>query len=202
MKLYILLILTLFSFSSQAKAFEYGILGGLNLYSPSYSDPSQVTSPATSSSSSSAFGLSVSTGLIPLITLEADLLYVTRSASFTNGALSPNSTSNLSFHALEIPVMARISIIPIFFNVGGGLYYAMALGSVNKAGSDIDYSAAGINKTEVGALLAAELKIPALTFFNIVGDARYQFGFTDLSKTPASVSLKTRELQFFAGVEF
>ncbi len=187
-------------FSTQSFALDYGILGGLNFYSPSYSNPSGTPTKTSNGSSSSAFGVSVSTGIIPLLTLEVDALYVSRKSDFLSTTAPLLSTT--SFHVLEIPALVRLSLVPALFNVGAGLYYAMGLGSVNVNGVDYSYSDAGFNKTEVGAVLTAEVRLPVLTLFSIVGDMRYNYGFSELSAVSTSQSLKTRELQMFVGVSF
>lgn len=124
--------------------------------------------------------------------LEAGVFYTPR--SYTVG---PNSSINLP--TLEIPLLLRITAIPLLsFAVGG--YYAYKIGDATAEGTAIPllYTPLNFNSHDFGLCAAAGFQFP-LGPIALMAEARFLFGLADLDPDPIG-TLKTRNLQLLAGV--
>ncbi|MBC7691413.1 MAG: outer membrane beta-barrel protein [Methylotenera sp.] len=160
---------------------------------------------------SPGFGVLVN---IPLtvISLQTGLLYVTK--SFGIDDQSGFKDFYLKFKSLQVPVLARISPFPML-TVGLGGYYALGVGKITAGAAFNDpqlppnsrfdesgsYADTQFKRSDFGLEAAVGLKVPVDLGISIVGDARYLFGLLN-RHTGTSGSMKTRDLEFLAGVSF
>lgn len=188
-------VLALLGAASTAHA-EWGVLGGINIFSPKAADPS-VTSFKANGKMAIAGGLYLARNFTPKFKLELDALYVQRKFQVTGTGLD----NTLDSTALQIPLIARFNFNP-FWNIGVGLYYEMALGDKIKqtAGVDTTYSARELKKSDYGALGSLQFRIPAGPV-KILIDGRYVYGLTEQDTNTADGSTsKNRYIQAFAGI--
>lgn len=126
--------------------------------------------------------------------LEAGVNYTPR----TYGVGTANGTITLP--TLEVPLMLRITALPILsFGIGG--YYAYKIGDATAEGAiPLVYSPLNFNSHDFGLVGAVGVQFP-LGLLALLGEFRYMFGLSDLDPDPIG-ELKTRHFQFLAGVLF
>ncbi len=191
-------------FATPAFAIDFGVLAGLNKGKRSLSGTyANGLSANDDSSAKSAltYGLTANTGLIPFISLEADVLFNKNEQSDEALALST------SYRNIQIPVLARFWFLPLA-SVGFGGYYSMASGDITttlgSVSSDISYEAAHVKKTDYGAVVSFNLTFPILPSISVLGDIRYNLGLANLNDDPSNpdVSVKYHSLQLLAGLTY
>ena len=178
-------------FITPSHANEWGVLGGINFANTSIKTEPGDGPVATSSNAGFIGGFSFKTSLT-ILTLEADALFVKKVV--TEGVLSTGS------NALEVPAFVRFTFFP-FFNAGLGAYYSVGLGDIQRGVTTLSYGAAGRNKSNFGLNASLQMELPIAPRISLIGDLRYIFGLTEESAF-ANQSVKTRELQFLAGVSY
>jgi hypothetical protein len=152
-----------------------GILGGASFHNVS-------TDPSVSFNSHAGLlaGLAFSSEL-PLINLEVDALYDNRSLSVLG--------TSFSSPAIQIPVLARFSVIPLILDFGIGPYASFNVGT-----NDLGYKS-----PDIGIVGSVRLIVPT-PGIHLVVDGRYNFGIANLSQV-ALTSVHTREVQILAGID-
>jgi hypothetical protein len=177
-----------FSFSSSAHALDIKGYGAVNVYNTAATDLAGATV-STTAKPGFGFGAAGAIGIIPFI-LEVDVgvLYMKR--------IWTQSSVDLSYATLQIPVMARVSAIPII-SPGVGAYFATAMGDMSVGSTTTTFASAGFNSLDIGLIGSVEAKFGILPMVKLVVDGRYLFGLTNSATTGDA---KTREFQLLAGV--
>ena len=156
-----------------------GLLGGLSFHNVSSGNGTQPLNRTNANSKLGGIGgLAFSTNFI-LLNVEVDALYDNRVLNF--GGISVNSP------AINVPVMARFSILPMILDLGVGPYASFNVGSNDLGYKSPDFGGVGS--------LRVMLPTPGI---HIVLDGRYLFGLTDLYPIG---SIHTREFQILAGID-
>src|SRR4051794_12233565 len=102
--------------ASQAQAIQLGVLGAYNNSSASIENNTSSTD--TSSKSGFGGGLSLEFGLLPMLSLELDALYLPIGWSTQNSFSSKDTT----YHAFQFPLLLRLNPAPLI-SFGIGPYY-------------------------------------------------------------------------------
>ena len=156
-----------------------GLLGGLSFHNISSGNGTQpLNRTNTSSKLGGVGGLAFSSNFL-LLNVEIDALYDNRVLNF--GSL------NASSPAINVPVLARFSVIPLILDLGVGPYASFNVGS-----NDLGYTS-----PDFGAIGSLRVTLPT-PGIHLVLDGRYLFGLTDLI---APFNLHTREFQVLAGID-
>ena len=201
MKYLLLSLICLFGISAQA--YQFGILGGMNMDSQSSSVGT------TSSGTGYQGGIFLSQHFAPLLSLDVGLNYQTLQSKIALGISGQSVTLTYKSTRLQVPVILRCSFAP-FLNFGLGGYYAMGIGnfeidSSNQAivaNSTGSYDSQGVKKTDYGALGSLQLNFPIGTSTHFIIDGRYLLGLAELSSNPSQSSIKNREIDVLAGFGF
>ena len=167
----------LVSFSSMA---QIGIKAGMNFAKQSGDD---LTGFSEKSLNNLNFGLFTHTDLITLLKLRVGLDYSPKGTKCENGDLYAQST----FNYLELPVLARVKLGPVYGL--GGFYGAYALGGKNKtklSGSeveeDIDFDQQGfeLSKFDYGMKFGLGFQL-GLGPIHAFAELDYSFGLQNLN---------------------
>jgi hypothetical protein len=177
----LLLVFGLLIMSQSAHA-GVGLLGGVSFHNVSTDNGAASPSIDKSAKLGGVGGFAFSSNFL-LLNLEIDALYDNRTLNFANNAF------NVSSPAIQVPVLARFSILPSILDIGVGPYASFNIGS-----NDLGYASPDIGG--VGSVRVT-LPFPGIHF---VLDGRYNFGFTNLSQIPL-VTAHTREVQILAGID-
>ncbi len=191
-KIFALLLLPLLA--SSAHALEVTALGGLhfgrtNLEAP----PVEIKTKA-----GLTLGALVNFDVAPMIGVETGLLSNGNKTETTIGS----SKTETTYRSLEIPVLARFSIIDIV-SVGGGLFFERFGDSTTKAGNteiNASWSSNGFKNTTLGLKLNARLGYPVAPLIKAIFDVSYKHGLTD--RAESEVNVKDRALAFLVGASF
>jgi hypothetical protein len=174
----VLLIALALVLSTTAQA-GVGILGGASFHS--VSDDNTGTSQNYNRDRKLGFigGLAFSSNFM-LANVELDVLYDHRTLNIGG--------FNASSPAINVPLMARISLVPAILDLGVGPYASFNVGS----------NSLGYDSPDFGAVGSVRVAIPLP--IRLVLDARYNWGFSNLTSIPG-LSLHTREFQLMAGID-
>lgn len=150
------------------------------------------------------FGLGIETSLASRLALEIDGLYVDRKYQDSGTA----STSDSSFHAVQIPVLLRLKLLS-FFSVGAGGYAAFATGNVSTATtvagvtttSTSTYAGDSLKTSDYGAVFSARFRIPLGAKAALLAEGRYNLGLSNISTTPGTTD-HWRTVDGLAGLQF
>ncbi|MBS1961078.1 MAG: hypothetical protein JST04_02595 [Bdellovibrionales bacterium] len=198
------LVLVSFLAASSAFALEANVVGGLTSSAPIQNG----TGVSYTARTALTYGALVDFDLIPAFMLETGILSVglkTR-ANPTSGI-----ENDISQRAMEIPLMARFTLLPIL-SVGGGLYWQQFGSSYDTENvntgikvTNLSWEGSGYKRSDLGLKLAARAQFPVAPMIHILADLSYKRGFTNLVSNPtAGESLKSNELALLvgAGVSF
>lgn len=144
--------------------------------------------------------------LNPFLTLEAGGLFAPRKSSIDFSILDaslPSATK--SYNAIQIPALLRVTAIPLL-SFGAGMYYSVGMGSVTSevtgsAPSTQTFAEARLKSSDYGLVGSVAFRLPLAPMFGFVVDGRFNYGLANLA-TDAGVSLKAREAQVLAGLNF
>lgn len=194
----ILSILLMSLLSAPAQAFDLSVLGGLNFYNPSETGAIAID---TSSKAGLTYGAYLGWMNTPGTTLEIGLLKVKRKYGFKSGTTDLSSSGS----AIEIPLMLRLTMIPML-SFGGGVYYAHVsqtetidgriLGvAVNTKRENSDF-----RQDDFGLRLSARFEMPLAPLVKLLLEGNYVHGLRDLTVSNTT-ERKNRELQLLTGVQ-
>ncbi len=198
--LVVLLVALVAVFSVNAMGPEFGIKGGLVLgnvvWGEENGDFEGLDNPLK-------FGL---TGGIMMempmgpISLGAEVLYTQKGEKYTfeeEGDL----LINLKLDYIEVPVMAKLNLLPIVKVYGGVSFGFLTTAEeiVEIDGEEVDSMDLKdfINTTEMGAIMGVQVKISKLVL-----DARYNHGLTDIMKDNEGDAVNLRTLYATVGFMF
>lgn len=185
--------------SAPSFAWDLGVVGGLNMSSPSIEQGN--TSVSIDGKSAMSYGVLISQSMPALVSFEVGALYVTRKFGVDVGGTSVSMTMK----GVQIPVMARFKVLPMV-TLGAGGFYNLGLGKVTEeSGStsqDRDYSDEKIKKSDYGLVGGIQLKVPVLPSLDVVGDARYLLGLANVNDESNGGSIKYHDFQVLGGVAF
>lgn len=130
--------------------------------------------------------------------------------SFEIGALYVNRETNdttlgvtTSAHAIEVPVLLRWWLHPMFSIAAGG-YYAQGIGNVTTSGNETSsqsYSDAGYKTNDLGLTGSVAFRLPITTSMRFLVDGRYNYGLTNVS-SDSDTTIKNRDVQLLLGLQF
>jgi hypothetical protein len=179
---------TALGFASDARATGLGVYGIAGLTGSSATPPGPILPPAYHGRWNLGFGGFVRGDMVPGFELEIG-------ASFLKRTYRLNDVGNMDFQTLEIPVMVRVTGIPIL-TLGAGTYGAFKVGDRN-----VEPAAAGLAPTlkgfDFGLVGALGVEFP-FGPAGVFAELRYLFGLSDLDD--GAYSLQTRNFQGIAGV--
>ncbi|MBC7396657.1 MAG: hypothetical protein H7333_04365 [Bdellovibrionales bacterium] len=156
-----------------------GILGGLSFHNVANGNNTGTINFNNGSSKLGIVGgLAFSTNFL-LLNVEVDALYDHRTLNFTGGSFSSP--------AINVPLLARFSVIPTILDFGIGPYASFNVGTNELLYTSPDFGGVGS--------LRVMIPTPGI---HLVIDGRYLFGLTDLYPVG---SVHTREFQILAGID-
>lgn len=180
----ILLFITSIVTASLAQGVSFGIKAGLNFAKESAS-ASGITFNSDNLTSFHG-GVYVKIKLSPGFGIQPELLYSGQGGSTTAGTV----TSNDKFAYLNVPVMLRYNVTPIF-NLQAGPQLGLLM-SATSDGTDIKSQ---LKSTDFGAAFGLGIDLPMGLNFA----ARYVVGLTDLQATSTAVTIKNQVIQLSVG---
>ncbi len=135
------------------------------------------------------------------IALGAEVLYTQKGEKYSWSGEGEDLTMYFKADYIEIPVMAKLSLLPMV-KVYGGMSFGFLTSSsfvvevdgeevVNEDGDDM------INTTEFGAIAGVQIKVSKLVF-----DARYNHGLSDIMKDNEGDAVQLRTLYATVGLTF
>lgn len=171
-------ILSSFVALPKAHASGIGVYGAFNLTGTS-------SAPATYGGKFNlGFGAFVRGDMIPGLDLEIGATVLKRTYDTNPGTFD--------FQTLEIPVMLRVTAIPVL-TLGGGIYGAFKLGSITNNGG----TPPALKGFDFGLCLAGGVEFP-LGPAGLFAELRYLFGLANLDD--GGGTFQTRNVQGIAGV--
>lgn len=141
-------------------------------------------------------GVLFDASLASVMSVEFGLLFVNRksesTSSFSVLGVPQTDTSTDSLNYIELPVILRAWLTPMF-SLGAGGYYAQGIGS--------KFSGSGVTKNDYGAIGSAQLRLP-MGGSAFLLDGRYNYGFKNVNASSVALDLKYREIELLVGVTF
>lgn len=201
--LLLLAVSFLFTFStfSQVKI-SGGILGGLNLANASV-DPTP-TGVSIDNYTCFGFGGVLNFAFEGGFGIQVEPMYLQKGAkiSYTGGA------DKLKASYIEIPAMITYTFstgegqVEPYVLAGPTFGILMTAKYVDNAGNETDQKDL-TSSTDFGAIFGAGVRIPA-GMNKVFIEGRYSLGFTNINKDPtmSGTTIKTKGIQFFAGITF
>jgi hypothetical protein len=199
--------------ASAQEGFWLGIKGGYGSPSPDVSTDLQILK-GTDDAGGVVVGLSFEGGWWKSLTLESEVLYVSRKATNTyfggtndHGGYQGDVSAEYTFETLEFPLHARYTFgkgtINPFVLAGASVAVPLNIDSVNRAGSATgtedaqDQFDSAWFALEGGA--GVEIRAGASTLLTL--DARYVYGLTNIAAL-SSDTWKWRDWRILGGIKF
>ncbi len=179
----LLALITIISVSSFA---QFGIKAGMNFAKMTDADNSINNFQA---------GVFWDKGFIPLLKFRIGLDYSPKGGSYDVVGVT---TTDINMNYLELPVLAKVKLGPVYGL--GGFYGAYAMnGTTTVIGVETDVNFDNVSRWDAGMKfgLGAQFKLGPLGAFIQGG---YSFGFVDLDKTGTDEMKNTGVLSFSVGV--
>ncbi len=189
----------------RAQALDLAAVGVLTM--PRHSTDALTPTQSLSGKVTPGFGGLLSVGMIPLLMdIQVGVLYAPKKFTITDSAATGVETS-LSYKALEIPVLARFTFLPIV-SFGAGAYYAKAIGSVDTefktpastTNLTVNYDQLKTNTSDLGLVVSVDAKIGLMPGFSLLVDVRQLWGLTNLDT--GATTTRNRSLEILAGLNF
>jgi hypothetical protein len=166
-KTIVAIALILGAMSTKAQQLELMSNGGINISNQS----SKGGNGKSKVGFQTGFGLNIYTKL-PGFSVQPEINYISKGASYT--VLGKKSNYNLNY--LELPVLAKYSIGPVFLNAGPSV--GLLLGSSKKAESVMG----DLKKIDLGLQLGGGFAVPMSEKGKLILDLRYGLGLSKISK--------------------
>jgi hypothetical protein len=187
-------IFVLLSAASASQAGTFSLVGVGDVSKPSFSDSTD----SYGSKIGYGGGILFDHGLAPWTSLEIGALYVGRKADDTTTGIVASS------HAIQVPVLIRWWMVPMFSIAGGG-YYARGIGNIDNtdgsgASSTVSYADDGYKMNDYGLTGSVALRLPLSTSMRLYVDGRYNYGLANISSV--SDTVKNRDIQVLVGFQF
>ena len=200
--------------NTSAQAFSLAVVGIDSITSQRVSSSSFSVSGVSVTSASQAdsglgFGALAGISVAPFIEFETGGLYVSRKYKSVLTTLGTPTTNSYSQHALEIPLLLRVNLIP-FVSVGAGAYYAIGMGDVSDNNGTKtttgSYSSFGLKSNDLGLQVSAAVHFPIMIATSLILDARYSYGLTDVNNNPSqttpAITIKYCAIDVLLGLQF
>jgi len=193
----ILLLIAVSLIVSVSSMAQIGIKGGMN-----FAKLSGLSIPGASETTLNNFQFGVFThkDIIPLLKLRIGLDYSPKGSKWESGSDYVQATYNY----LELPVLARVKLGPIYGL--GGFYGAYAMSGKSKlslAGidveDDIDFDADEISRWDYGMKFGLGFQL-GLGPIHAFAEVDYSFGFQNLNKASAGNDIKSNVIGVSVGV--
>lgn len=210
--LLLFLVLSVLAVPSVSHALDLGLLGGPTLSTQTVNSGGQAILDNEGTDLSSGWGYGIGAFLSQnffLFDLETDLLLAHRVLAYT---FSDGSTGTESYNYLELPVLARFHVNP-FLTLGGGLYYAHAVGSISFSSpnddaatfgsGDSSYASQSESTSDFGLIFDVRGYWPIAPGVSGLIDWRYLFGLIDINTSPnQAYNTSWREMDLLLGLSF
>lgn len=184
----------LVSFSSMA---QIGIKAGMNFAKQSGSD---ITGASEVFLSNFQAGVFTHKDLIPLLKIRVGLDYSPKGTKWESGSDYAQGT----FNYLELPVLARVKLGPVYGL--GGFYGAYALSGKSKVNTsgieveeDIDFDVSEIRRFDYGMKFGLGFQL-GLGPIHAFAEVDYSFGFLNLNKSSTGDNVKNNVIGVSIGV--
>jgi hypothetical protein len=185
-------IITFFLCQS-AFAIEFAEFGALN-----------ATIPNTSAAGASpgiapGLGASLAIDINNQFSIEPEVLYLGR--KFT---ANPGLRTTYRFNFIQVPLLLRYRLNPSFV-VGVGPYYSYTIGNINtntdSSSQTLGTGDLSLDNKDIGFIGSIRYRALMHEFIHIIVDARFVYGFSNLSKIEGQ-NLSFRDLQILFGIAF
>jgi hypothetical protein len=141
-------------------------------------------------------------GVASWTSLEIGGLYINRQVDDTTlGTIT-------STHAIQVPVLLRWWLHPMF-SIAGGAYYARGIGNVSNEDSSgnvqstSSFAASGLLANDFGLTGSVALRLPITMSMRLLIDGRYNYGLSNVStNSSGSETIKNRDEQILIGFQF
>jgi hypothetical protein len=149
-------------------------------------------------------GALIDFGIAPWTSFEVGALYVNREAVDTT------LSENVSKHAIQVPVLIRWWLEPMFSIAVGG-YFAHGIGDVTTtnsiSGGEVSsgsYADNNYKSNDYGLTGSVAIRLPITQSMRFLVDARYNYGLTNYYNDPlnSGVTIKNRDIQALVGFQF
>ncbi len=201
----IVLILPFFWVPS-SRAFEAGILGGVNSFGPDLkAGPASPGFTFTAvPRTASGFGAFVKFPLVSVFDLELDFIRADKKIVQTASSSSFSNVTTIEMSSWMVPLLLRVNVVPGgFLSLAAGGYYEWASGREYKVnGVSTDYAGSGFNHRDIGVLGSLRLRFPVFFGAHAILDGRYLMGLQEQATDTTQFTMKSRHLQAFFGVSF
>ena len=188
----------IFESTSALASPSIGVSGAL-----AFENPSLTNSSSTNVKGATALGggFTFDIGLTPAMSIEGDLLYLSRKfSSSTSEFFGTQVTSTVTSGYLHIPVLVQFHVIP-FLQLGIGAYYSRVISSWSVAAPNFAAVSTGYGNNDMGFVLGASSRIPIGEALDLGLDLRYTRSLTDSGRS-SSEALKFADIQLLAGLRF
>lgn len=197
--LVVLLVALVAVFSVNAMGPEFGIKGGLTFANAVVGDEGGFIGEETDEN---PLKIGITAGLMmemPMgpLSIGAEVLYTQKGEKYAWG----DDTVTVALDYIEVPVMAKLSLLPMIKFYGGVSFGFLTTAKVKFDIEGFDLEDQDIkehlNSTEMGAIFGAQVKISKLVL-----DARYNHGLTDIVKDNEGDAVNLRTLSATVGFMF
>jgi len=192
MKKIVLLVMLsiLVSLTSMA---QIGVKAGMNFAKQSGNN---VTSYSEAYLSNFNFGLFTHKDLIPLLKIRVGLDYSPKGTKWDSG----NDYEQATYNYLELPVLARVKLGPVY-GLGGfyGAYAMSAKNETNIESNDIDFDADDISRFDYGMKFGLGFQL-GLGPIHAFAEVDYSFGLYNLNKVSTEDEMKNAVIGISVGV--
>lgn len=149
------------------------------------------------------FGLMANFNLSESFSLESGLYYAPRVLGFEVTSVDKTGYRQETYHALELPLLARFWVGRVF-SIGLGGYTSLGVGEVTVVGDRTGFDdKATLHDLDYGLLAGIQVRIPVARSVGLIFDSRYNYGLRDLRKDATDGETRSlRSLRFFGGVAF
>ncbi len=191
-----LLLITLgllLGFSSKA---QIGVKAGMNFAKMSGTNLANTTEVSLNSFQ---FGVFTHKDLIPLLKIRVGLEYAPKGTKYEDGS----SYLQTTFNYLELPVLARVKLGPVY--ALGGFYGGYALNGKNENNitgidnSDVDFDVDELSRWDYGMKFGLGFQL-GLGPIHAFVETDYSFGFQNINKTAGGDDIKNSVIGVSVGV--
>ncbi len=140
------------------------------------------------------FGVLLDAYLSQEFFMQYGILYGPRGFALSSG----NVTSTYTGTAIQMPILLRKTWFK-FFSIGVGGYgaYSLGQGTWTNPPSGVQ----PVSSMDFGLLVSTDIRIRVSSFFSLVADVRYLYGFQALAESN-SFTASASDFQLFAGLRF
>jgi len=184
--------------AQSASRFAIGLLGGVSVQNPSFSEGTNDR--AIDGSFGFGGGISAEMTLSQGLGLEANLLYLNHKFTRDTDSIFGTSVSS-TFHSgyIHVPLMLRFHALS-FLNLGIGGYYGRTITSWEVSAAGFDQQLIDYHKDYYGYIGAVGVSLPLAIPYEVSADLRYSSSLKNSSPI-AGEELRFSEIQLLIGVK-